>query len=280
MIATRKYKFKLRKKFRQRTSRRNRRTNRNNNANRRTRNRTNKGGMLSFGSFFGRKSPSPPPSQSPTPSSASERSTPSVSPTPSSESERSTPSPSPPRASGVDAVNANFEEANREVTEIVPEINEQLDAADAALETAISKMSPEMLKSYKDSIVFIKDHFNTKIETMQQAITERRDAIRRRHKEQLAKFEEENSKLMEVFRAEHDPKQRLKIKGQSEQKIKEMNQFSGKIDADANDFKRQNRSAVLALKRDMHNIIHQLERNIGKKGSPQSDPLHGIILKK
>jgi hypothetical protein len=240
--------------------------------------------MFSFGSFFGRKSPSPPPTPSvPSSLTPSGPSTPSVpsSPTPSSASGRSTPSPSPPRASGVDAVKANFEEANREVTEIVPGINEKLDAADAALETAISKMNPETLTLYKNNIVFIKEHFKTKIETMQQAITERRDAFLRGYEEQLAKFEKENRNLMADFRAaEHDPKQMLRIKGQSEQKIKEMNQFSGKIDADAREFKRQNHSAVVALKSDMHTIIHQLERNIGKKGSPQSDPLHGIILKK
>ena len=258
MIATRKYKFKLRKKFRQRTSRRNRRTNRNNNANRRTRNRTNKGGM--FASFFGRKSPSPPP----TPSGPS-------SPTPSAASERSTPSPSPPRASGIDAVNANFEEANQEVTDIVPAINTQL----GDLETAISKMDPEKLKLYKDSIAFIKEHFKTKIETMQQDITERRDAIHRGYEEQLAKFEEENSKIMAVLSEERDLKQRARLKAQSEKKISEMNQFSGKIDADARKLKSQNHIAVSALKRAMHTIIHQLEANIKRT---HHDPLHNISL--
>jgi len=257
------------------------RTNRNNNANRRTRHRTmTKGGRFKW-NIFSRATVAPAPesprrmSPSPTPSSASGRSTPprrmSPSPTPSSASERSTPSPSPPRASGIDAVNANFEETNREITEIVPEINKQL----AALEPAISKMNPETLKLYQENIVFIKEHFKAKIETMQQDITERRDAIHRRHEEQFAKFEEENSKLMADFRDERDPKQRARLKTQSENKIAEMNKFSGKIDADAREFKRLNHSAVSALKRDMHTIIHQLERNIKR---PQPDPLFNIHL--
>ena len=278
MVATRKYKFKLRKRFRQRTSRRNRRTNRNNNANRRTRNKTIKGGM--FSALF-RKSPTPSPTplpSSPIPSASSSLipSAPS-SPTPSSASDRSTPSPSPPRASGIDAVNANFEEANREVTDIVPEINEKL----VALETAISKMDPALLRLYKESIVIIKEHFKAKIETMQQSITERRDAFLRGYEERLAKFEEENSKLMADFKDERDQRQRTRLKAQIDNKIKEMNQFSGKIDADARNLKSQNHHDVIALRTAMRTIIDQLQRNIvgsGNKGYPQRDPLHNIRL--
>ena len=278
MVATRKYKFKLRKRFRQRTSRRNRRTNRNNNANRRTRNKTIKGGM--FSALF-RKSPTPSPTplpSSPIPSASSSLipSAPS-SPTPSSASDRSTPSPSPPRASGIDAVNANFEEANREVTDIVPEINEKL----VALETAISKMDPALLRLYKESIVIIKEHFKAKIETMQQSITERRDAFLRGYEERLAKFEEENSKLMADFKDERDQRQRTRLKAQIDNKIKEMNQFSGKIDADARNLKSQNHHDVIALRTAMRTIIDQLQRNIvgsGNKGYPLRDPLHNIRL--
>jgi exonuclease VII large subunit len=92
--------------------------------------------MFSF-SLFSRKSPSPPPSQSPTPSAASER---------------STPSPSP-------VVKANLEEFYREITDIVSDINTQLDD----LETATSKLNPELLKLYKEAIETIKEHFRAKI---------------------------------------------------------------------------------------------------------------------
>ena len=261
MIATRKYK--LRKRFRQRTSRRNRRTNRNNNANRRTRNRTNKGGMFALG----RKSPTPlPPSPTPLPPSPTPLP---HSPTPLAPSP--TPSPSPPRASGVDAVNANFEEANREVTVIVPDINEKL----VALETAIGKMDIKLLTLYKESIVIIKEHFKAKIETMQQSITERRDAIERGNEKQLAKIQEDTKKLMAALREELGPKQRTDLTTQINKKIAEMTKFSESIVTNAKQFKHNVHAEVNKLKMYMNTIIRQFERNIENQ---RSNPVQGITL--